>query len=433
MEQNERIDSGAGEPVLACKRRKHLRLAALAVCCALLGGIAGGAATGLLLQGRERAAMRPAGQQTAVSGGESTGAEPSAARVASTAGELTPTQLYEHYAPCVVGVLNLSAVTDLYGKDTMQASTGSGVLLTGDGEILTNYHVVKDCTQLTVTLYDGTEHTAKLLGYEEDSDIALLKIDGSYIRAYITRVEMGGIFGTIVLLVDVTYNVKAEKMRQEFTANVSHELKTPLTTIKGFGEMFGSGMITKEDDVAKYGAMIERESERLLFLINDIIRLSEIEEHTEMLNTPVDLAAAAGNALQILEPQIQRNRIQVHLEGRCLLLHSNEGYMRELFINLIDNAIKYNNPGGTVSITIEHVGTQAKIVIADNGIGIPLQAQSRIFERFYRVDKSRSKQRGGTGLGLSIVKHIVDCHNGTISLRSELGHGTEITLLLPEK
>ena len=182
MEHNERIDSGAGEPVLACKRRKHLRLAALAVCCALLGGIAGGAATGLLLQGRERAAMRPAGQQTAVSGGESTGAEPSAARVASTAGELTPTQLYERYAPCVVGVLNLSAVTDLYGKDTMQASTGSGVLLTGDGEILTNYHVVKDCTQLTVTLYDGTEHTAKLLGYEEDSDIALLKIDGSGYR-----------------------------------------------------------------------------------------------------------------------------------------------------------------------------------------------------------------------------------------------------------
>ena len=182
MEHNERIDSSAGEPVLACKRRKHLRLAALAVSCALLGGIAGGAATGLLLQGRERAAMRPAGQQTAVSGGESTGAEPSAARVASTAGELTPTQLYERYAPCVVGVLNLSAVTDLYGKDTMQASTGSGVLLTGDGEILTNYHVVKDCTQLTVTLYDGTEHTARLLGYEEDSDIALLKIDGSGYR-----------------------------------------------------------------------------------------------------------------------------------------------------------------------------------------------------------------------------------------------------------
>ena len=182
MEQNERIDSAAGEPVSACKRRKHLRLAALAVSCALLGGIAGGAATGLLLQGRERAAMRPAGRQTAVSGAESTGAEPSAARVASTAGELTPTQLYEHYAPCVVGVLNLSALTDLYGKDTMQASTGSGVLLTGDGEILTNYHVVKDCTQLTVTLYDGTEHTAKLLGYEEDSDIALLKIDGSGYR-----------------------------------------------------------------------------------------------------------------------------------------------------------------------------------------------------------------------------------------------------------
>ena len=245
--------------------------------------------------------------------------------------------------------------------------------------------------------------------------------------------ESNGRSGAVVVILDVTEQQSREELRREFTANVSHELKTPLTTIKGFGEMFGSGMITKEEDVAKYGAMIERESERLLFLINDIIRLSEIEEHTEMLNTPVALEAAAKNALQILEPQIQRNKIHVRLEGDCLLLHSNEGYIRELFINLIDNAIKYNNPEGTVTITIQHLGTQAKIVIADNGIGIPLQAQSRIFERFYRVDKSRSKQRGGTGLGLSIVKHIVDCHNGTISLRSELGHGTEITILLPAK
>lgn len=162
MEHNERIDSSAGEPVLACKRRKHLRLAALAVCCALLLAESPEARRrDCFCRAASGRPCRPAGQQTAVSGGESTGAEPSAARVASTAGELTPTQLYERYAPCVVGVLNLSAVTDLYGKDTMQASTGSGVLLTGDGEILTNYHVVKDCTQLTVTLYDGTEHTGK--------------------------------------------------------------------------------------------------------------------------------------------------------------------------------------------------------------------------------------------------------------------------------
>ncbi len=260
---------------------------------------------------------------------------------------------------------------------------------------------------------------------------ALLKIDGKYIRARINRVEMGGIFGTIVLLVDVTYNVKAEKMRQEFTANVSHELKTPLTTIKGFGEMFGSGMITQKNDVQKYGAMIERESERLLFLINDIIRLSEIEEHSDLLDTQVELRTSAQSALQILDPVIQRNQIQIQLEGSCLLLRSNESYIRELFVNLIDNAIKYNNPGGTVHISISRVEQQAKIVIADNGIGIPLHAQSRIFERFYRVDKSRSKQRGGTGLGLSIVKHIVDYHDGVISLRSELGHGTEITILLP--
>ena len=195
--------------------------------------------------------------------------------------------------------------------------------------------------------------------------------------------------------------------------------------------MFGSGMITQKNDVQKYGAMIERESERLLFLINDIIRLSEIEEHSDLLDTQVELRTSAQSALQILDPVIQRNQIQIQLEGSCLLMRSNESYIRELFVNLIDNAIKYNNPGGTVHISISRMEQQAKIVITDNGIGIPLHAQSRIFERFYRVDKSRSKQRGGTGLGLSIVKHIVDYHNGVISLRSELGHGTEITILLP--
>ncbi len=278
---------------------------------------------------------------------------------------------------------------------------------------------------------DFLEALRKSKSQHQSSVRQLLKIDGKYIRTYLSRVEMGGIYGTIILLVDATYSVKAEKMRQEFTANVSHELKTPLTTIKGFGEMFGSEMITKETDVQRYGAMIERESERLLFLINDIIRLSEIEEHTEILDTPVELEESAKSAITLLEPQIQQNQIQLTLKGRCLLLHSNEGYMRELFINLIDNAIKYNNPGGTVEITIQHIDQQAKITISDNGIGIPLHAQSRIFERFYRVDKSRSKERGGTGLGLSIVKHIVDCHEGTISLRSELGKGTKITILLP--
>lgn len=252
-----------------------------------------------------------------------------------------------------------------------------------------------------------------------------------YISMHINRAEMGGMAGTIVLLIDVTSSVRAEKMRREFTANVSHELKTPLTTIKGFGEMFAGGMILQKTDVERYGAMIERESERLLFLIDDIIRLSEIEEHIETLQEPVDLAQSAKGALQILEPMIKRSEIEVHVQGDALLLRSNERYIRELFVNLIDNAIKYNNPGGRVDVVISRNQERAKIVVRDNGIGIPLQAQSRIFERFYRVDKSRSKLRGGTGLGLSIVKHIVDYHEGTIALRSELGRGTEITILLP--
>ena len=261
----------------------------------------------------------------------------------------------------------------------------------------------------------------------------LLKLEEKYIRAYIHRVEMGGIFGTIVLLVDVTYSVKAEKMRQEFTANVSHELNTPLTTIKGFGEMFGSGMITRKEDVLKYGAMSERESERLLFLINDIIRLSEIEEHTEELRTPVELRTAAQDALQILEARVQQNDIHVELKGDCLILNSNDGYMRELFINLIDNAIKYNKDGGSGAGAVGRDGPDAVVTVADPGIGIPPEHQGRVFERFYRVDKSHSKASGGTGLGLSIVKHAVQYHHGTVELQSEEGKGTTIRILLPKE
>ncbi len=270
----------------------------------------------------------------------------------------------------------------------------------------------------------GREHVKKTL-----------QLDEKYIRIHLHRIAIGGIYSTIILLVDVTYNMQAETMRQEFTANVSHELKTPLTTIKGFGEMFGSGMITDQDEIQKYGTTIERESERLLFLINDIMRLSEIETQPELLSTPVELTRTAQHAIDVLAPTIQARNMHVTLitpAAGVYLMRSNETYLHELFLNLIDNSVKYNDDGGSVWVNIFDTLHEVEIVVADNGIGIPPQAQSRIFERFYRVDKSRSKKSGGTGLGLSIVKHIVDCHGGEIQLESAPHRGTRITVTLPK-
>ncbi|MBQ8514303.1 MAG: hypothetical protein IJ496_02795 [Ruminococcus sp.] len=268
---------------------------------------------------------------------------------------------------------------------------------------------------------------------KEGSARQLISIGGEDYRAYIRRVDLTDRNGTIILLINVTDSVKAEKIRREFTANVSHELKTPLTVIKGFGEMFGSGLIRDTEDVQKYGAMIQRESERLLFLMNDIIRLSEIEEHIETHLTPVNLRKAAEEVTSLLSQRAQQNQVTLLSDCQEVCIMGNESYIQELLINLIDNAVKYNNPGGWVRIVIKSEGEQAVLCVKDNGIGIPKEAQSRIFERFYRVDRSRSRERGGTGLGLSIVKHITEYHRGTISLKSELGTGTEITVLLPLK
>ncbi len=260
---------------------------------------------------------------------------------------------------------------------------------------------------------------------------SLIKIDNQDYRTYIRRVSLPDSNGTIILLINVTDTVKAEKIRREFTANVSHELKTPLTVIKGFGEMFGSGMINDPESVKKYGAVIQRESERLLFLMNDIIRLSEIEEHIEHQCQSVQLKDTAMSVVNLLSSKAGELNIQLITELDDLEIQGNEAYIQELFTNLIDNAIKYNNPGGWVKTSVHKDKDNAVINISDNGIGIPKKAQDRIFERFYRVDKSRSKENGGTGLGLSIVKHIVEYHKGSISLESTLGKGTSITIKLP--
>ncbi|MGN0596891.1 MAG: sensor histidine kinase [Ruminiclostridium sp.] len=223
----------------------------------------------------------------------------------------------------------------------------------------------------------------------------------------------------------------AEQIRAEFSANVSHELKTPLTTIKGFGEMLENGLITDREDVKKYGGTIYRESTRLLSLINDIIRLSEIEENDVTVNPEVDLLEIANAAADSLADKAENSNVSVTVQGEHTFAHANQMYIGELFTNLIDNAIKYNKQGGSVRVSVTKSDGNAVISVKDTGIGIPDDSKDRIFERFYRVDKSHSRAIGGTGLGLSIVKHIVNYHKGRIELESELGVGTEITVFLP--
>lgn len=219
------------------------------------------------------------------------------------------------------------------------------------------------------------------------------------------------------------------KMRQEFTANVSHELKTPLTAILGYAELIGSGM-ADEKDTRHFTNEIYRSSDRLLRLINDIIKLSELDESDQEFEMEqVNLYQMAQNCLEMMELQADKQDIRLTLKGEHCAITANKSLIEELLYNLCSNAIRYNNKGGSVEITVCRQGPKILLSVKDTGIGIPKEHQKRVFERFYRVDKSRSKQSGGTGLGLAIVKHIVAQHNAEITLESEKGKGTEIRIL----
>lgn len=218
--------------------------------------------------------------------------------------------------------------------------------------------------------------------------------------------------------------------RMEFTANVTHELKTPLTSIKGFTDMLTSGMVTDPADQKRFLTMISVEADRLIGLINDVLKLSELE--SAVIPQPgqrADMALVARDVADLLRPVA--GDITLTVEGDSVQAAIPEGRLREVILNLAENAVKYNRPGGSVTIGVEARGDKALLTVADTGIGIPAEAQSRVFERFYRVDKGRSKKVGGTGLGLAIVKHIVQIYGGEISLASVLGQGTTITVTLP--
>lgn len=223
--------------------------------------------------------------------------------------------------------------------------------------------------------------------------------------------------------------IKNAKIRQEFTANVSHELKTPLTSISGYAELIETGMASEADTI-RFAAGIRNSANRLLTLINDIIRLSELdatEEETAFERLNIYQMACA--CVEMLSLNAQKHNVYLELKGNDSFITGNRQMIEELLYNLCDNAIRYNQENGRVIVQVYPRQQQTILVVSDTGIGIPNEHQERIFERFYRVDKSRSKQTGGTGLGLAIVKHIIVKHNARIALQSKVGEGTEITVI----
>lgn len=243
--------------------------------------------------------------------------------------------------------------------------------------------------------------------------------------------ESGQVTGAVVLTLDVTEREQREKLRREFSANVSHELKTPLTSISGFAELMSQGLVPP-DKVREFSLDIQKECTRLTNLVEDIIDLSRLEEGGgDMTWEDIDLYTLCDDVLQSLEPVAKRQAVTLRLAGESLQVRGVYQVLREMIYNLCDNAIKYNRSGGSVTVTVARSAGRASVAVADTGIGIPYEDQSRVFERFYRVDKSHSRAIGGTGLGLSIVKHAAALHGAEIKLQSQPEDGTVITVLFP--
>lgn len=277
-------------------------------------------------------------------------------------------------------------------------------------------HEISAAIQATVT--DGhSEVRAERAGRVYQFDISRITSDGK-------------LLGTVILAFDITEQEFAERNRREFTANVSHELKTPLQGIIGSAELIENGMV-RPDDLPRFVGHIHAEAARLVTLIDDIIRLSQLDEGDTMPTEPVDLLAVSQEAAENLHDAAAARDVTVSVTGQPSVIPGVRRLLYEIVYNLCDNAIKYNRDGGRVDVTVAADAGGSSVTVADTGIGIAPEHQRRVFERFYRVDKSHSKASGGTGLGLSIVKHAVQYHHGRIELESTPGTGTTIRVVFP--
>lgn len=313
-------------------------------------------------------------------------------------------------------------------KNILSINPSAINLLGGDNKnTYTNENFMKLCRDIELN-----EILTQTIEVEENIDI-IIKLHNKYLNLLINPIISDGyIHGMAILIVDSTEKYKLDLMRKEFSANVSHELKTPLTTINGYAEMLELGMV-KDEDINKFASTIKNEGIRLLKIIDSIIRLSKIEEKTEDDFMEINIYSLAESVVKRVSKLAEEKDIKINLSGDNVVINGNKTMLDELLHNIIENSIKYTNTLGTVDVEIKKQNSEAYIKVKDTGIGIPKADQERIFERFYVVDKSRSKKINSTGLGLSIVKHIVEYHKGTINLKSEEGKGTEILIKFPLK
>lgn len=310
------------------------------------------------------------------------------------------------------------------------------MILSGNASVWKLFHVNGPKNGESVYVLNRSEEFQsiidKALGGKNNE--AVLKVDGSDIHVVanpVMREEQ--VEGAVLLLVNVTEKLEREKLRREFSANVSHELKTPLTSISGFAEIIQDGYV-KEEDVRAFAGRIYKEAQRLITLVEDVIRISQLDEGEVPYEwTETDLYQTAKNVFGTLSEAAKKQDVHLYIEGDRVQLHTVPNILEEVLFNLCDNAIKYNKPGGNVCICLTENEESVCISVKDNGVGIPKEDQSRVFERFYRVDKSHSKEIGGTGLGLSIVKHGVSFLGGEVELESTPEQGTEITVSFPKE
>ena len=252
--------------------------------------------------------------------------------------------------------------------------------------------------------------------------------NGREVQIDVSRIESDGtVIGTVLLAFDVTEQASAERSRREFTANVSHELKTPLQSILGSAELLKSGMV-RQEDIPQFSEVIYKEAARLVALVEDIIHLSQLDEGAEMEWERVDLLEIAKNAVLFFRNSAGQKNVRLSASGEAVQISAVRGILQEMLNNLCDNAIKYNVENGSVEIAVSNGERGPTVSVKDTGIGIPPEYQARVFERFFRVDKSRSKASGGTGLGLSIVKHAALLHHAKVEIDSAVGQGTTITV-----
>lgn len=297
------------------------------------------------------------------------------------------------------------------------------------------FHMDRVCQGESVYCLDREEefrHAIEQVLEGEHTEL-ILKLNGSDIQLIANPVIRDKkTEGAVVLLVNVTEKLERESLRREFSANVSHELKTPLTSISGFAEIMQGGLV-KNEDIPKFAGRIYKEAQRLLQLVEDVIQISQLdEEKTSYVWEPVDVYQVCKNAFESLKEKAKRLNVHLYICGERMKMEAVHTLLEEAVYNVCDNAIKYNRNDGSVSVFLTQTAQEIQIVVKDTGVGIPKEDQDRVFERFYRVDKSHSKEIGGTGLGLSIVKHAVGALKGSVILRSEEGNGTEVTLKFPK-